>query len=165
MLPRMSPRMSLRRHVFQRFMGTRRRRQMAGISLAVALIAVVLPLVLPPSATRAARLTAAALGPLTAGCSSPSDCVAKMTLPEEEGQMTQVEKNAFTQAGNSLTDITTYFIGSVLSGGGGGPNGARGTATQWGGMVDNFQSYSLQNPLGIPLIYSAYPVHRHNKDY
>jgi len=63
-----------------------------------------------------------------------------MTLPEKEGQMTQVEKNAFTMSGNSITDITTYFIGSVLSGGGAGPNGAGGTATQWAAMVDNFQS-------------------------
>jgi beta-glucosidase len=146
-------------------MGTRRRRQIAGIALSVALTAVVLPLVLPASATRAARLTTASLGPLTAGCSSPSDCVAKMTLPEKEGQMTQVEKNAFTQAGNSITDITTYFIGSVLSGGGGGPNGAGGTATQWADMVDNFQSYALQTRLGIPLIYGADAVHGHNNVY
>ena len=161
----MSPRMSLRRHVFQRFMGTRRPRQLAGIALSVALTAVVLPLVLPASATRAARLTAAALGPLTAGCTSPSDCVSKMTLPEKEGQMTQVEKNAFTQAGNAITDITTYFIGSVLSGGGGGPNGAGGTATQWADMVDNFQSYALKTRLGIPLIYGADAVHGHNNVY
>jgi beta-glucosidase len=146
-------------------MGTRRRRQLAGISLYIALSGLVLPLVLPASATRAARLTAAALAPLTAGCTSPSDCVSKMTLPEKEGQMTQVEKNAFTQAGNSLTDITTYYIGSVLSGGGGGPNGAGGTATQWADMVDNFQSYALQTRLGIPLIYGADAVHGHNNVY
>ncbi len=65
--------------------------------------------------------------------------------------MTQVEKNAFTKSGNSITDITTYFIGSVLSGGGGGPNGAGGTATQWADMTDNFQGYALQTRLGIPL--------------
>ncbi len=74
-----------------------------------------------------------------------------MTLAEKEGQMTQVEKNAFTRSGNSITDITTYFIGSLLSGGGGGPNGAGGTATQWADMVDNFQSYALKTRLGIPL--------------
>src|SRR6266568_756057 len=84
--------------------------------------------------TRTALLSAT----LSSGCISPSDCVSKMTLPEKEGQMTQVEKNAFTMAGNSITDITTYFIGSVLSGGGGGPNGAGGTAAQWADMVDNF---------------------------
>jgi beta-glucosidase len=146
-------------------MDTRRRRQLAGISLYIALSGLVLPLVLPASATRAARLTAAALAPLTAGCTSPSDCVSKMTLPEKEGQMTQVEKNAFTQAGNSITDITTYFVGSVLSGGGGGPSGAGGTASQWADMVDNFQSYALQTRLGIPLIYGADAVHGHNNVY
>lgn len=103
---------------------------------------------------------------LTFGCSSPSDCVSKMTLAEKEGQMTQVENNAFTKAGNSITDITTYFIGSVLSGGGGGPNGtAGGTATQWADMVDNFQSYALQTRLGIPIIYGADAVHGHNNVY
>src|SRR5258707_13017202 len=79
-----------------------------------------------------------------------------MTLPEKGVQMTQVEKNAFTKSGNSITDIKTYFIGSVLSGGGGGPNGAGGTATQGADMTDNFQSYALQTRLGIPLIYGAY---------
>src|SRR5207247_3263845 len=107
----------------------------------------------PPSATP------------SSGCISPSDCVSKMTLPEKEGQMTQVEKNAFTQAGNSITDITTYFIGSVLSGGGGGPNGTGGTATQWADMVDNFQGYALQTRLGIPLVYGADAVHGHNHGY
>jgi len=124
---------------------------------------VILQLVLPAYAanTRTASLSA----PLASGCISPSDCVSKMTLPEKEGQMTQVEKNAFTQAGNSITDITTYFIGSVLSGGGGGPNGAGGNATQWADMVDNFQSYALQTRLGIPLIYGADAVHGHNNVY
>jgi len=88
-----------------------------------------------------------------------------MTLPEKEGQMTQVEKNAFTMSGNSITDITTYFIGSVLSGGGAGPNGAGGTATQWADMVDNFQGYALKTRLGIPLIYGADAVHGHNNVY
>src|SRR5258708_16453593 len=88
-----------------------------------------------------------------------------MPPTEKEGQMTQVEKNAFTQGGNAITDITTYFIGSVLSGGGGGPSGAGGTATQWADMVDNFQSYALKTPLGIPLIYGPDPVHGHNNVY
>src|SRR5258708_24167335 len=79
--------------------------------------------------------------------------------------MTQVEKNAFIMGGNSITDITTYFIGSVLSGGGGGPNGTGGTATQWADMTDNFQSYALKTRLGIPLIYGADPVHGHNNVY
>lgn len=80
--------------------------------------------------------------------------------------MTQVENKAFTQPGNSITDITKYFIGSVLSGGGGGPNGTvGGSAAQWADMVDSFQNYALQTRLGIPLIYGADAVHGHNNVY
>src|SRR5258707_3098569 len=156
--------MSTRRHVFQRFMGTRRRRQFAMISPFIALTALVVQMVVPVSVTHA-RQAVTPLAALSYGCTSPSDCVSKMTLPEKEGQMTQVEKNAFTQAGNAITDITTYFIGSVLSGGGGGPSGAGGTATQWADMVDISQSYALKTRLGIPLIYGADAVHGHNNVY
>jgi len=99
------------------------------------------------------------------GCTSPGDCVSKMTLAEKEGQMTQVENRALTEPGNSLRDITTYFIGSVLNGGGGGPQGPGGTATQWADMVDNFQSYALQTRLKVPLIYGSDAVHGHNNVY
>ncbi|HLZ55402.1 MAG TPA: glycoside hydrolase family 3 N-terminal domain-containing protein, partial [Ktedonosporobacter sp.] len=129
----------------------------------IVLLVMIMQLVLPAYAANT-RITLSSVI-LSAGCISPSDCLSKMTLPEKEGQMTQVEKNAFTMAGNSITDITTYNIGSVLSGGGGGPNGAGGTATQWADMVDNFQSYALQTRLGIPLIYGADAVHGHNNVY
>jgi beta-glucosidase len=139
-------------------------RQCVGIPLFVAMMAVLAQPLLPASATLA-RSTTSSVAAQTYGCISPADCVSKMTLAEKEGQMTQVEKGAFTQAGNSISDITTYFIGSVLSGGGGGPNGAGGTATQWADMVDNFQSYALKTRLGIPLIYGADAVHGHNNVY
>jgi beta-glucosidase len=155
--------MSTREHVFQGGLMTRRRGRLAAIASCLALAAVVVQLALPTSATQARAQTPR--GALAAGCISPGDCVAQMTLPEKEGQMTQVEKNAFTQRGNSVTDITTYFIGSVLSGGGGGPNGAGGTATQWADMADNFQGYALQTRLGIPLLYGADAVHGHNNVY
>jgi beta-glucosidase len=93
-----------------------------------------------------------------AGCSSTADCLSKMTLAEKAGQMTQVA-NTYIK---NKTDITTYALGSVLSGGGGGPNGAGGTATQWADMVDDFQSYALRSRLGIPLIYGVDAVHGHN---
>ncbi len=103
---------------------------------------------------------------LSYGCTSPGDCVSKMTLPEKEGQMTQAENNAFTMPGNAPSDITTYFIGSVLSGGGGGPQGSSGgTASQWADMVNNLQSYALKTRLKIPLIYGADAVHGHNNVY
>lgn len=141
----------------------RPRRQFLGIALLIALTALLVQSELPAVATHARAASPSATQ--TYGCISPADCVSKMTLAEKEGQMTQVEKGAFTQAGNSITDITTYFIGSVLSGGGGGPNGAGGTASQWADMVDNFQGYALKTRLGIPLIYGADAVHGHNNVY
>jgi beta-glucosidase len=93
-----------------------------------------------------------------AGCTSVADCLAKMTLAEKAGQMTQVA-NSYIRNKN---DIATYALGSVLSGGGGGPNGAGGTAAQWADMVDDFQTYALKSRLGIPLIYGVDAVHGHN---
>ncbi|TMB46660.1 MAG: beta-glucosidase, partial [Chloroflexi bacterium] len=93
-----------------------------------------------------------------AGCISTSDCLSKMTLAEKAGQMPQVA-NTYLR---SNSDIATYGLGSVLSGGGGGPNGAGGTASQWKTMVDNFQSYALQSRLGIPLLYGVDAVHGNN---
>jgi beta-glucosidase len=93
-----------------------------------------------------------------AGCSSPADCLAKMTLAEKAGQMTQAANSYIS----NKNDITTYALGSVLSGGGGGPNGAGGTATQWADMVDDYQGYALRSRLGIPLLYGVDAVHGHN---
>src|SRR5690349_4185403 len=76
---------------FQRiFVMSRRSRQLKtiiGIALPIALIATLAQVALPTSSTRAV----AALATPMYGCASPSDCVSKMTLPEKEGQMTQVE--------------------------------------------------------------------------
>src|SRR5258705_3389653 len=92
------------------------------------------------------------------GCVSAADCLSKMTLAEKAGQMTQV---ANTYISNK-NDIATYGICSVLSGGGGGPNGAGGDSTAWANMVDDYQSYALKSRLGIPLIYGVDAVHGNN---
>jgi beta-glucosidase len=84
-----------------------------------------------------------------------NDLLARMTLAEKIGQMTQVEKNSL----NSEV-LTSQFIGSVLSGGGGYPN--INTPNRWGGMTDGFQKYALASRLGIPEIYGADAVHGHN---
>jgi len=147
-------------HVLLKSLRSRRTRLFASIVLPCVMILLIVQSIVPASTANAGRTSLSA--PLASGCISPSDCVSKMTLPEKEGQMTQVEKNAFTMSGNSINDVTTFFIGSVLSGGGGGPNGVGGTATQWADMVDNLQSHALQTRLGIPLIYGADAVHGHN---
>ena len=94
-------------------------------------------------------------------CTSTANCLAQMTLDEKIGQMTQANKNALT----TPSDITTYYLGSLLSGGGEGPNGSGGTAVEWANMYDGFQGYALQTRLKIPLIYGVDAVHGHNNVY
>lgn len=84
-----------------------------------------------------------------------SDLLAQMTLAEKIGQMTQVEKNSITPA-----DVATYFIGSVLSGGGGNPT--PNTPQLWADMVKTFAQAALETRLAIPLIYGVDAVHGHN---
>jgi beta-glucosidase len=82
------------------------------------------------------------------------DLLKHMTLEEKIGQMTQVEKNSI-QPG----DITKYYIGSILSGGGGSPN--ENTPQAWYTMVEAFQDEALGTRLKIPLIYGVDAVHGH----
>lgn len=82
------------------------------------------------------------------------DLLKHMTLEEKIGQMTQVEKNSIKPG-----DITKYFIGSILSGGGGSP--ADNTPQGWYAMVKGFQDEALATPLQIPLVYGVDAVHGH----
>jgi beta-glucosidase len=126
-----------------------------GLSTRRALPGAVLAVLALATATLATTSTASTTA---AGCISTSDCLSKMTLAEKAGQMTQVA-NTYVK---TPSDVATYALGSVLSGGGGGPSGAGGTASQWKAMVDNFQSYALQSRLGIPLLYGVDAVHGNN---
>ncbi len=83
------------------------------------------------------------------------DLLARMTLEEKIGQMTQVEKNSIKS-----DDISALGIGSLLSGGGGYPT--PNTAEDWYQMVYEFQNEALHSRLGIPLIYGVDAVHGHN---
>jgi beta-glucosidase len=78
----------------------------------------------------------------------------QMTLEEKIGQMTQVEKGSIRPG-----DITRYFIGSILSGGGGSP--ANNTAQDWYAMVEGFQDEALATRLQIPILYGVDAVHGH----
>ena len=82
------------------------------------------------------------------------DLLKRMTLDEKIGQMTQVEKGSISPG-----DITKYFIGSILSGGGGSP--ASNTPQAWYEMVAGFQNEALETRLGIPMIYGVDAVHGH----
>lgn len=84
-----------------------------------------------------------------------SDLLIQMTLQEKVGQMTMVEKYSIEP-----DHIAEYFIGSVLSGGGGNPT--PNSASSWRQMVNEFQESALRTRLGIPLIYAVDAVHGHN---
>ena len=83
------------------------------------------------------------------------DLLAKMTLAEKIGQMTQPEKNSVRPG-----DVAALALGSVLSGGGGNPT--PNTPAAWAGMVRAFQDEALSSRLGIPLLYGVDAVHGHN---
>jgi beta-glucosidase len=82
--------------------------------------------------------------------------LAAMTLEEKVGQMTQAERGALS---GDPSLVTTWRLGSVLSGGGSTPT--PNTPEAWADMVDEFQRRALATRLGIPLIYGVDSVHGH----
>ncbi|KAI4382198.1 hypothetical protein MLD38_008193 [Melastoma candidum] len=87
------------------------------------------------------------------------DLLARMTLAEKIGQMTQIERKVATP------DVMREFsIGSVLSGGGSVP-ATRASPQAWVDMVNDIQKGSLSTRLGIPMIYGIDAVHGHNNVY
>jgi beta-glucosidase len=84
------------------------------------------------------------------------DLLGRMTLEEKIGQMTQAERGAVDA---DPTLVTTWMLGSVLSGGGSVPT--PNTPQAWADMVDRFQSHALQTRLQIPLVYGVDSVHGH----
>ena len=67
-----------------------------------------------------------------------ADLLSRMTLEEKVGQMTQTERY---QVFDDETPITTWKLGSILSGGGSTP--AQNTPEAWADMVDRFQRAAL----------------------
>lgn len=113
----------------------------------------------PPAATEAPageQASPAYLDTTLTAEARASDLLARMTLEEKIGQMTQVEKGSISPA-----DVTRYHIGSILSGGGGYPSGDN-SPEGWAKMVDGFQKAALESRLAIPLIYGVDAVHGHN---
>jgi beta-glucosidase len=83
-----------------------------------------------------------------------ADLLGRMTLAEKVGQMTQTER---LQVDADPTLITTWNLGSILSGGGSTP--AENTPVAWADMVDRFQKAALATRLHIPMIYGIDAVH------
>jgi beta-glucosidase len=85
-----------------------------------------------------------------------ADLLSRMTLAEKIGQMTQAER---LDVDADPTQIKTYALGSLLSGGGSTP--ASNTPDAWADMVDRYQAQALETRLGIPLLYGVDTVHGH----
>ena len=88
-----------------------------------------------------------------------SELIESMTLDEKVGQMTQIDQRFL----DTITDLSTYSIGSLLSGGGSHPKVNEPQA--WLDMYNKYQEEALKNRLGIPLIYGIDAVHGHNNVY
>jgi beta-glucosidase len=86
------------------------------------------------------------------------DLMARMTLDDKIGQMTEAERQAATPAQSA-----TARLGSVLSGGGSTPT--PNTPAGWADMIDAYQKAATSTGLGIPIVYGADTVHGHNNVY
>ncbi len=81
--------------------------------------------------------------------------LSQMTLPEKVGQMLQADRTRVQG-----DQIARQAFGSILSGGGSGPE--QNTPVEWARMVNGYRAQSLQSRLGIPLLYGVDAVHGHN---
>ncbi len=82
--------------------------------------------------------------------------LSRMTLDEKIGQMVQVDRRYL----KNDNDIKQYHLGSLLSGGNGGPDD--NSPTGWADMYDRYQRIALETRLSIPLVYGVDAVHGHN---
>ena len=85
-----------------------------------------------------------------------TELIKEMTLEEKIGQMTQVDYRYL----KDKSDITKYFLGSILSGGGSTP--PTNQPSSWVDLYNGFQKEALKTRLKIPLIYGIDAVHGHN---
>lgn len=83
--------------------------------------------------------------------------LARMTLEEKVGQMTQGELGSL----GDLEDVKELALGSVLSGGDSDPKAGNSVAA-WADTYDACQRRALATRLGIPLLYGVDAVHGHN---
>lgn len=104
-----------------------------------------------------ARGFAASPAWLTAHDAEAKALVARMTLAEKAGQMTQPNSAAI----KDLNDIERLALGSVLSGGSSDPKTGN-RRSDWAQLYTDFQSRTAKTRLAIPLLYGIDAVHGHN---
>jgi beta-glucosidase len=119
---------------------------------------ILLPLIIAVAPIGAVPATAAATLPYENAnlpvSARVADLLGRMTLEEKVGQMTQTERY---QVFDDPSPITTWALGSILSGGGSTPT--ENTPAAWADMVDRFQRAALATRLHIPLLYGIDSVH------
>jgi beta-glucosidase len=133
-----------------------RSRRWAPVGLALCLAATVLIPVQSSSAETAQRRVLPYQDASLPTRQRVADLLGRMTTQEKVGQMTQAER-ADVSGDPSL--VTTWKLGSVLSGGGSVPTS--NTPKGWADMVDDLQDAALNTRLGIPLLYGVDSVHGH----
>jgi len=95
--------------------------------------------------------------PLSSFDAQVKPLLARMTLAEKIGQMTQPDQEHI----KDLADIETYFVGSILSGGSSDPK--EGNSLQaWTDLYDRLQRHTTNTRLKIPILYGIDAVHGHN---
>jgi beta-glucosidase len=83
--------------------------------------------------------------------------VARMTLDEKIGQMTQPDQEYI----KDLADIENLSLGSILSGGSSDPKEGN-SLYAWTDLYDRLQLHTRNSRLKIPLLYGIDAVHGHN---
>jgi beta-glucosidase len=83
--------------------------------------------------------------------------LAKMTLAEKVGQMTQAEMPSL----GDLKPIAELALGSVLCGGGGDPK-AGNSVEAWADAYDACQRQALRSRLKVPLLFGIDAMHGHS---
>lgn len=83
--------------------------------------------------------------------------LAKMTLAEKIGQMTQPDESFIKDP----ADVSRYFLGSVLSGGSSDPKDGN-SLQAWTKLYEGFQQEALKTRLKIPILYGIDAVHGNN---
>jgi beta-glucosidase len=95
--------------------------------------------------------------PLSAYDPEAKALLARMTLDEKIGQMTQPDQSFLKDP----ADIEKYFLGSVLSGGSSDPKEGN-SLKAWTDMYDGYQAHTRNTRLKIPILYGVDAVHGHN---